>query len=94
MAWFSMQVMNRLKRAGASTQPCRNPVYPRGFSQAGLFDRLRNFIHRWEQVEAGDHGLLWDLVEHKGVHSGGSVEQGTEVFPPPCGDSALLLKQG
>ena len=41
------------------------------------------------QVEADDHGLLWDLVEHSGVHSGGSVEQGTEVFPPPCVDAAL-----
>ena len=46
-----------------------------------------------EKVEAGDHGLLWDLVKHSGVHSGGSVEQGTEVFPPPCGDAALLFKQ-
>ena len=45
-------------------------------------------------MEAGDHGLLWDLVEHSGVHIGGSVEQGTEVFPPPCIDASLLLKQG
>ena len=29
------------------------------------------------EVDAGDRGLLWDLVEHSGVHSGGSVEQGT-----------------
>ena len=43
---------------------------------------------------AGDHWLLWDLVEHSGVHSGGSVEQRTEVFPPPCVDDAFLLKQG
>ena len=44
----------------------------------------------WGEVEAGDHGLLWDLVEHSGVHSGGSAEQGTEVFPPPCVDATLL----
>ena len=66
----------------------------RGISRAGLSDRLRNFIDRWGEVEAGGHGLLWDLVEHSGVHSGGSAEQGTEVFPPPCVDAALLLKQG
>ena len=59
------------------------------------------FIDRWGGgggrgggVGAGDHGLLWDLVEDSGVHSGGSVEQDTEVFPPPCIDAALLLKQG
>ena len=67
---------------------------PGVFSRAGLYDCLQNFFDRWGEVEAGDHGLLWDLVEHSGVHSGGSVEQGTEVFPPPCVDSALLLKQG
>ena len=41
-------------------------------------------------VEAADHGLLWDLVEYSGVHSGGSVEQGTGVFPPPCVDERLI----
>ena len=51
-------------------------------------------VRGWGWGEAGDHGLLWDLVEHSGVHSGGSVEPGTEVFPPPCVDAALLLKQG
>ena len=64
-----------------------------GISRAGLFDRLRNFIDRCGEVEAGDHGLMWDLVEHSGVHNGESVEQGTEVFPPPNVDAALLLKQ-
>ena len=58
---------------------CRNPVHPWGFSWAGLPDCLRNFVNRWGEVYASDYGLLWDLVEH----SGGSVEQGTEVFPPP-----------
>ena len=43
------------------------------------------------EVEAGDHGLLWDLVEHSGVHSGESVEQSTEVFPSV---DTVLLKQG
>ena len=73
------------------------PSIPGDFSRAGLFDPLRNFIDRsgggGGGIEAGDHELLWDLVEHSGVHSGGSVEHGTEVFPPPCGDAALLLKQ-
>ena len=44
------------------------------------------------EVEAGDHGLLWDLVEHSGVHSGGSVEKGTEMFPPSCVHAALLFE--
>ena len=73
------------------------PSIPGGFSRTALFDRLRNFIDRWGEegeVEAGDHWLLWDLVKHSGVYSGGSVEQGTEVFPPPCVDPALLHRQG
>ena len=45
-------------------------------------------------VEVGDHGLLWDLVKHNGVHNAGFVEQVTEVFPPPCVDAVLLRKQG
>ena len=47
----------------------------------------------WGAVETGDHWLLHDLVE-RGVNGGGSVEQGTEVFPAPCADAALLFDQG
>ena len=44
----------------------QDPVHPRGFSRAGLSDCLQNLIDRCGVVEAGDHELLWDLVEHSG----------------------------
>ena len=65
----------------------RNPVHPRGLGVGG-----GGGARGGGGVEADDHRFLWNLVEHSEVHSGGFVEQGTEVFSPPCVDAALLLK--